>query len=179
MDHKTKSITILSMLFFIMSSSFSISQEKAPDFKLLDLKSKQTELKEYLGKGPVVVDFWASWCKPCVKSLPKLQKIYDKYKKYGLTIIGINQDGPRNRSKINPFIKSQGINFPILFDDNSDVMRRYRIVGLPATVIISPEGNVVKVHKGYRAGDEKLFEEEIISLIKKYYLKKNGKVPKP
>ena len=166
MDHNTKSRTILSILFFIMSSSLSISQEKAPDFRLSDLKGKQTELKAYLGKGPVVLDFWASWCKPCVKSLPKLQKIYDKYKKYGLTIIGINQDGPRNRSKINPFIKSQGISFPILLDDNSDVMRRYRVVSLPATVIISSKGNILKVHKGYRAGDEKLLEKEIIFLLK-------------
>ena len=178
MDQKTTSITILSMFFLIMSSSLSISQEKAPDFRLHDLKGEQTELNEYLGKGPVVLDFWASWCKPCVKSLPEIQKIYDKYKKYGLTIIGINQDGPRNRSKINPLIKSQGISFPILIDDNSDIMRRYRIVGLPAAVIISSEGNIVKVHKGYRAGDEKLLEKEIISLIKEYLLKKQGKLSK-
>jgi len=166
MNNNTKSIAILFFSLFIISSSFSKSQEKAPDFRLLDLKGKQTELKDYVGKGLLVLDFWASWCKPCVKALPELQKIYDKYKKYGVTIIGINQDGPRNRSKINPYIKSQGISFPILFDDNSDVMRKYRIISLPATVLISSKGNIVKVHKGYRAGDEKLLEKEIIFLLK-------------
>ena len=166
MDYKLKIIKILTIFLFLITSSFSKSQEKASNFRLPDLKGKQTELNEYIGKGLVVLDFWASWCKPCVKFLPKLQEIYEKYKKYGLTIIGINQDGPRNRSKINPFIKSQGISFPILFDDNSEVMRRYRIVSLPATVIISSKGNILKVHKGYRAGDEKLLEKEIIFLLK-------------
>ena len=167
MDYKITSIKIVIISFFLIGSSISKSQEKAPDFRLPDLKGKQTELKEYFGNGPIVLDFWATWCKPCVKSLPKLQKIYDKYKKYGLVMIGINQDGPRNRSKINPLVKSRGISFPILIDDNSDVMRKYRIVSLPATVIISAEGNIVKVHKGYRAGDEKLIEREIISLFKR------------
>jgi len=151
---------ILFVLFLlILYPNISFSQENAPDFRLPDLKGKQVTLKSLLGKGPVVLDFWATWCKPCIKYLPKLQKVYDKYKEDGLIVVGINEDGPRNRAKIYPFIKSKRINFPNLIDANSQVMRRYRIMGLPATVIIAPNGEINKVHKSYKPGDEKILEK--------------------
>ena len=136
MDFKYRNFKLVILIIFvslhIVSSTNIFSQEKAPDFKLPDLKGRQVALSDMLKKGPVIIDFWATWCKPCIKSLPKLQKIYEKYQSQGLTIVGINEDGPRNRSKINPFIKSKKITFPILIDDNSDIMRKYRIAGLPA-----------------------------------------------
>jgi len=70
--------------------------------------------------------------------------------------------------------KSKGIDFKILIDANSQIMRRYRILGLPATIIISSDGKVVKVHKSYKPGDEKLLEQEIVELLsKKRLLKKD------
>jgi len=161
----TQLLLVLSVLF--LSTNISLSQEIAPDFRLPDLKGKQVTFKSLLGKGPIVLDFWATWCKPCVKYLPKLQKIYDKYKGDGLIVVGINEDGPRNRAKINPFVKSKRINFPILIDANSQVMRNYRIMGLPATIIISPDGKIYKVHKSYKPGDEKILEKEIQELLSK------------
>ena len=170
---KTKKLSIirnqflLTILACILITDISFSQETAPDFRLPDLKGKQVSLKSLLSKGPVVLDFWATWCKPCVKYLPKLQKVYDKYKKDGFVVVGINEDGPRNRAKINPFIKSKRITFPILIDANSQVMRRYQIMGLPATVIIAKDGTIITVHKGYKPGDEKFLEEEIKVLLAK------------
>ncbi len=93
--------------------------------------------------------------------------MYQKYKTDSLTIIGINVDGPRNRSKIKPFVKSLGLEFPILIDENGEVIQRYRLMSIPSTVIISPEGHIVKVHKGYRPGDENVLEREIKELLKK------------
>ncbi|MBC8183884.1 TlpA family protein disulfide reductase [candidate division KSB1 bacterium] len=165
-NHTTKLFLFLLFILFL-NTNISFSQETAPDFRLPDLKGKQVSLKSLLGKGPVVIDFWATWCKPCIKYLPKLQKVYDKYKKDGLLVVGINEDGPRNRAKINPFIKSKRINFPILIDANSQIMRRYRIMGLPATVIIAPGGKIFKVHKSYKPGDEKILEKEIKELLSK------------
>ncbi len=160
-------LALFVLIILFLNINISFSQETAPDFRLPDLKGKQVSLKSLLGKGPVVLDFWATWCKPCVKYLPKLQKVYDKYKKDGLVVVGINEDGPRNRAKINPFIKSKRINFPILIDANSQVMRSYRIMGLPATIVISSDGEIYKVHKSYKPGDEKILEKEIQDLLSK------------
>lgn len=169
MKRSIKIFSVFSTMLFLLFLNLSVlvAQEKAPEFQLADLNGKQIELKDLLKKGPVVVDFWATWCKPCVKSLPKFQDLYEKYKADSVNIIGINVDGPRNLSKVKPFVNSLGVKFPILIDENGEVLQRYRIVGIPATVIISPTGNIVKVHTGYRPGDEKMLEQEIQKLLKK------------
>lgn len=158
---------ILVILSMFSNPLFSMDQEKAPEFQLPDLSGKQIALQDLLKKGPVVVDFWATWCKPCVKSLPKMQQLFEKYQADSLTVVGINVDGPRNRSKVKPFVNSLGIKFPILIDENGEVLQRYRLVSIPATVIISADGNIVKVHTGYRPGDEKILEKEIQKLLDK------------
>jgi len=102
---KIKSEFLIILLTLIINTNVSFSQEIAPDFRLPDLNGKQISLTSLLGKGPIILDFWATWCKPCVKYLPRLQNIYDKYKKENLVVVGINEDGPRNWAKINPFVK--------------------------------------------------------------------------
>ena len=159
--------TQLFVLAVLLTSLQLEAKEKAPNFRLRDINNKQLELDSFIGKGPIVIDFWATWCKPCIKYLPKLQKFYSKYKKQGLMIISINEDGPRNYSKIKPFVNSAGLKFPVLLDENSNVMRRYRVLGLPTTILISPEGTIFKVHTGYKPGDEKQLEKEILSLLNK------------
>jgi len=96
-----------------------------------------------------------------------MQMLYQKYKNDSLTIIGINVDGPRNRSKVKPFVKSMGLEFPILIDENGEVIQRYRLMSIPSTVIVSSEGDIVKVHRGYRPGDEKVLEKEMKELLNK------------
>ena len=161
---KISGILIITLLLF-SNFTFLKAVEKAPEFQLTDLNGKQVALKELLKKGPVIIDFWATWCKPCVKSLPEIQKLYQKYKNDSLTIVGINVDGPRNRSKVKPFVKSMGLEFPILIDENGEVIQRYRLMSIPSTVIVSSDGNIVKVLKGYRPGDENFLEKEIKELL--------------
>lgn len=158
---------LISIIVILVNISVLLAEDKAPDFQLPDLEGKSVALKELLKKGPVVIDFWATWCKPCVKSLPKIQHFHEKYQADSVTVIGINVDGPRNRSKVKPFVNSLGLKFQILFDENSEVLQRYRLMSIPATVIISTDGNIVKVHTGYRPGDENILEQEIRKLIKK------------
>ena len=139
MKFQKKSLAVMLSLI-LLGVSVSFTAEKAQDFKLKDLRGKQFALKKQLGQGPIVLDFWATWCKPCVNYLPKIQKIYEKYKSEGVQIYGINVDGARNRSKINPFVNSLNLTFPILLDENSEVGRRYRVTGIPTTVLISSDG---------------------------------------
>ncbi len=166
---KMKFSKLTLLLGLILLTAFQAeAQEKAPDFQLMNLEGKQVALEDMLDKGPIVLDFWATWCKPCVKYMPKIQNIHEKYEDAGVIVLGINQDGPRSQSKVKPFIKSMGITFPTLIDNNNQVLRKYSLSSIPSTILISPEGKIVKVHKGYRPGDEKRLEAEIEKLLKKY-----------
>ncbi|MFQ5601529.1 MAG: TlpA disulfide reductase family protein, partial [Candidatus Krumholzibacteriia bacterium] len=81
---------------------------------LEDVDGRRADLSSYLGTGPVVLDFWATWCKPCLAAFPELNELYEDLEPRGLQVVGINEDGPRNASKIKPFMKSHGYTFPVV-----------------------------------------------------------------
>ena len=139
--------------------------EKAIPFALRNIDGELVNVGDYLGKQPMVVDFWATWCKPCVKSLPELQKIHREFKASGLVVLAVNEDGPRSLSKVAPFAKSQGLSLPVLLDEKGDVLNKYQASGLPTTVLINREGEIVLTLRGYRPGDDQKLRTAIKSLM--------------
>lgn len=137
----------------------------APDFTLENNAGGRTSLAEHLAAGPVIVDFWATWCTPCRKAMPHLQVLQDEYGDRGLTVLALSVDDPRNQPKIGAFVRSQKLTFPILLDGESRVARLYRVASVPTTFLISPAGRVVAFHRGYRDGDEKLLADEVAALF--------------
>lgn len=115
----------------------------APDFNLPAPDGKRVELSKLLEKGPVLLDFWATWCKPCIKAMPKLNEIHEKYKDKGLTVIGVNEDGPRGRNRIRPFLNGKNITFQIAIDSDGSVMKRMQVRALPTTILIAPDGEII------------------------------------
>lgn len=141
------------------------SGDSVPDFKLPDLDNKPVQLKSLLKQGPVLIDFWATWCKPCVKYFPVLQGWHEKYGTSGLTIIAINEDGPRSLAKVKPFTRSLKAGFKVLIDENSDVMRLLRVQNLPTSLLIAPDGSIVIRHTGYTEEATKATEAKIVELL--------------
>ena len=123
----------------------------APDFNLRNLQGERVNLKTLLAKGPVLLDFWATYCKPCVKAMPKLQKIHEKYGKSGLTVLGVNVDGPRGQNRVKPFLRARRVNFPNALDSDSAVMRRMQVNVLPTTLLITPDGEIALRQVGYNS----------------------------
>lgn len=156
---------LLAAVIILIGTGFS--QQKVKNFKLPNLQNKQVELNTLLEKGPVVLDFWATWCKPCIKAFPEFEKLHQKYQEKGLTIVGINTDGPRNQAKIKPFVNSFEISFPILIDLNSNVMRQFRVVALPTTIVISKDGEIVSTHAGYSPKKMKELDKKLASMVGK------------
>ena len=142
------------------------SAKKAPVFSLKDLNRKEVSLEDLLGKGPIVIDFWATWCKPCVKSLDHMRDIYKELKEKGLEIVAINEDDPRNVSKVKPMASSHRWDFIILLDTNKDVKRLYHVSAYPTTFVLDHDGNVKYRHLGYTPGSEKELKEEIEGLLR-------------
>jgi thiol:disulfide interchange protein len=114
---------------------------------------------------PVLIDFWATWCKPCLRELPHIERLFQAYRSQGLQVIAIAEDETRSLPKVKSYIKTHGFTFPVLLDPNQRVLRDFRGTNCPYLVVISPTGEVVYLHSGYRDGDEKELAEVIARVI--------------
>ena len=132
----------------------------APDFSLLALDGSTYTLGDLQGKW-VVVNFWATWCVPCVEEMPDLQTIADIY--YGdVVVLGVNMR--ESEQQISRFITAQNINFPILLAPPDAVLIDYNVIGLPQTFIVTPAGEIVYRSFGPLVLEE--FQQIIDDLIK-------------
>ncbi len=134
---------------------------KLANFSLKDLSGNIVELSQLLGKGPIVIDFWATWCKPCVKELPHLNKIQKDYRDRGLVVLAISEDSPWSVSKVKSFVTGNRYEFTVPLDTNGDVLRKYGLLGTPYTYVLNAKGEILYKHFGYRPGDEASLREEI------------------
>lgn len=128
-------------------------QDVLDSLTLPDLDGNQIELGQYLGHGPIILDFWATWCKPCLVAMPELQALYEDLAPRGLRVIGINEDGPRNAAKVRPFLQSRGFTFPVLLDLNREAQRRLQAIALPTTLVLDANGVLLHSSFGYRPGE--------------------------
>lgn len=149
------------LLFFVVNTGFAQSVK----FTLEDTKSVNRSYDEIKGAKLTVIDFWATWCKPCLQSIPHLIGLQEEYKLKGVNFAGISVDGPRSVSKVSPLVESLKINYPVLLDFNSDIFRQYNINNLPSLVIINEKNKIVYFHEGYNAGDEKKLKVKIEELL--------------
>lgn len=119
--------------------------DPAPDFQLNSLDGQTVSLSDFKG-SPVLLNFWASWCGPCVKEMPYLQQIYDDWQVMGLTLLAVNiMESP---SKVEDFMQSQGLTFPVLLDSEGEIAGQYVEEGIPTTFFIDTEGIIQYVQVG-------------------------------
>lgn len=118
----------------------------APDFTLETLDGGSLSLSDFRGK-PVLVNFWATWCGPCRAEFPDFQEA-SVDNADNLVIIGINNTATDQLSEVPKFVEEMGVTFPIVLDKTGDVARAYQIFGLPTSVFINSEGEVVEVFTG-------------------------------
>jgi len=147
------------------SQSDSEVMRKGPNFKLEDLDGNLIELNTQTGDGPILLSFWATWCKPCIEELSEFKKIYSEYKDKGFKMFAISTDDERTVAKVKPFVKSKGYDFNVLLDTNSDVARIYYAQAVPYSVILDKNGYIVYSHLGYMKGDEKNVREKLSELL--------------
>lgn len=148
-----------------VKSAFAISQgDGAPDIKLTDLSGKAVSLASLKGKV-VLVDFWASWCKPCREELPVLEALHKKYADQGLSIIGVNVDSDAKSAKKFLDDNKLVLSFALANDAQHKVAESYAPPTMPSSYIIGRDGKVRFVHAGFRASDAKKMEAEIQQLL--------------
>jgi thiol-disulfide isomerase/thioredoxin len=104
----------------------------------------------------VIVDFWASWCKPCRQSIPWLNSMRERYGASGLTIIGVNVDA--ERADADRFLRDVPTEFEIVFDPKGDIAKQFKVQGMPSSYVFDRTGKMVDTHLGFR--DAKKDERE-------------------
>lgn len=135
----------------------------APDFVLKSDAGQNLRLSELRGQV-VLVNFWASWCPPCRQELPLLNDLYSRYRAAGFTLLGVNVDEDRKNAVT--LLTRTALRFPTLFDADKAVSRLYGVDTMPTTLLIDRGGRVRYVHRGYRSGFEKKYEEQVRELLK-------------
>ena len=160
------------LILFIFSLPLHSQDEsqgirKGPNFKAENLDGELVELNAEVGDGPILLSFWATWCKPCIEELKEYKKIYEEYQDKGFKMYAISTDDERTVAKVKPFVKSKNFKCPVLLDTNSDVARLYYAQSVPYSVILDKKGYIIYSHLGYMRGDEVKVKEIISSEINK------------
>jgi len=122
--------------------------DQAPGFRLPDLNGRMQQLESYRGRV-VVLNFWATWCKPCNTEMPELVQIQNRYAPYGVQVVAAAADPVSSKANVIEFVERLGLNFPILLSLDEETMAAFGFSGaLPATAVIDPEGRVVARYDG-------------------------------
>lgn len=135
----------------------------APDFTLTNLDGTNLRLTELRGQV-VLVNFWASWCGPCRQEMPVLDRLHQRYKDTGFTVLGINVEGEAAPARA--IADKTGVTFPVLIDAEQKISKLYDLKAMPSTVIVDRDGKIRFVHRGYKPGDEEKYVEVVKSLIR-------------
>jgi thiol-disulfide isomerase/thioredoxin len=124
---------------------------QARDFTLQNLDGEERSLSSFEGKV-VFLNFWATWCGPCVQEMPSMQTLHDELSGDGLEIVAVNlQEGP---DTVQAFVDRFGYTYPILLDRRGEVGMTYSVRGIPSTFIVAPDGRLLGMKVGYRLWDE-------------------------
>ncbi len=120
----------------------------APDFSLPDLTGRQTSLAAYRGHY-VLLNFWATWCPPCLAEMPSMEVIFERYRERGFVILAVSSDS-EGVDVVGDFVAQLGVSFPIVLDSNRRVSDLYGARNLPVSFLLDRDGHVVAAAQGAR-----------------------------
>jgi thiol-disulfide isomerase/thioredoxin len=142
---------------------FEAARPKAPDLKVTTLEGKEVSLVELASQNQaIVINFWATWCGPCVQEMPYLEKIHRAYQGKGLVVMGIAAQ--ESDAEVRTFIAERKITYTIAMDDQNQWAKAFGGINvLPTTVFLDSSNEIRKIHKGYLT--EREFEATIDDLL--------------
>lgn len=167
-----KTRTLLTSFLIVFSVGICSAQDTikktdipAVNIKTLDGKTFNTSAISNDGK-PMLIDFWATWCKPCVAELNAIAENYSQWQEEtGIKIVAISIDDSRTMQSVAPFVSGKGWEYEVYLDPNSDFRRAMNVNNVPHTFLLDGNGRIVSQHNTYSPGDEDHLYEEIKKLL--------------
>lgn len=133
-----------------------------PDFELPRLGGGSERLSDHFGKHVVLIDFWATFCKPCLRAMPDLDALYQARKARGFVVLGVSIDGPGSTAEVDAEVSRLGVSFPILLDQESRAVSLYNPrATAPFSVLIGRDGRVLQKREGYTTGSHEALARDI------------------
>lgn len=162
-----KKSILLSIVALALSISSLQAQLPAVTLKTLNGSEVRTDTLSNNGK-PLIIDFFATWCKPCNRELDAISEVYEEWQEEtGVKIIAISIDQAQNINKVKPLVNNHGWEYEVLLDPNGDFKRALGCQMIPYTIIVDGMGEIVYKHNGYTDGAEAELIEKVRALIKK------------
>ena len=158
-------VFFMSIVIGCFSQEQKANLRKLPSVDLKTLEGETINTKNLKNNGnPIIISFWALWCKNCVKELNAINDVYDDWKdETGVKIIAVSIDNSRSSSKVLPFVESNDWDYQVLLDVNSDFKRAMNVITVPHTFILNGKGEIVWQHNSYVEGSE----DEYLEIVKK------------
>ncbi|HEX7877966.1 MAG TPA: redoxin domain-containing protein, partial [Candidatus Eisenbacteria bacterium] len=138
-----------------------------PELVVRDIAGKEVSLHALLAKGPVLLNFWALWCKPCLKEIPELVKLQENYAARGFSLMLVNGDSPSDLARVAPFARARKMAGPVVTDVDGALRRRFQANAFPTSILLDRSGRTAWSAQGYRPGDEVKLAAEIEALLAK------------
>jgi len=156
---------LLALAPVLLPAPVAAEGRAVPDWSLPCADGSRVSFDEALAKGPVLISFWATWCRPCLKELPHLNTLAAETKGR-LTVLAVNVDSSKSVSKVRPFLKAKGYDLIVPLDTAGDLSRLLQVGGMvPFLVIYDPDGQEVYRHVGYKEGDELELQKVVDGLL--------------
>jgi peroxiredoxin len=142
------------------------NQVAPPDFELSTVDGGSERLSQHLGKEVVLLDFWATFCEPCLAGMPHLDALYRQHKAEGFVVLGIDIDGPDSVAQVKTTVSKLGVSFPILLDQETRVVALYNPkTSAPYSVLIGRDGRILKKQEGYTTGDAGAVDRDVVAAL--------------
>ena len=156
-------ISLVLLTLALISNNSIAGFNQAPEINLPGINGN-VQLEDLKGKV-IYLDFWASWCLPCKKSFPWMNKMKQNYADQGFEVVAINLD--KERKLADEFLAEVDVNFTIAYDESGKSASQYKLKGMPSSYLIGRDGKVYASHIGFRDKDKEQLEQAIKNLLNK------------
>jgi len=157
------------LISFLGICVLSYSQNEMPSVRVQELNGKWIQSDKLAVSGkPLIISFWATWCKPCIKELNAIfEQLPDWQKETGVQLVAVSIDDSRSSSKVAPFVSGRGWDFKVVLDANGDLKRALNVVNVPHTFLYDGRGKLFWQHTAYAEGDEAELYRKIREIVKR------------